>query len=495
VSAVDVLVIGGGINGAAVARDAQGRGLSVYLAERGDYGWATSSASSKLIHGGLRYLERYEFRLVREALREREVLMRIAPHLVFPLRFLLPVTGDAPRPAWMVRLGLRLYDALAGRRLVERSGRLAEAEVERLANLRRDGVRAVLHYADCWTDDSRLVLETLLDARSRGADVGNRREVLALHPRPHGYAAEVRAGEQACTVEARFVVNAAGPWANRVLERAREPTRRRRLRLVRGSHIVVPSPDPGRRDAYTLQNRDGRVVFVLPWLERFLVVGTTDAPHDGDPGEARCTEAERDYLIDCYNAFFEPALGPGDVVWSYAGVRPLVDDGAARASDITRGYTLEVARRGRGGLVTVYGGKLSTHRRLGERVTRELARLGAEVGPPWTDRAPVHGGALDPAALAALSREGPASVPPAVRRRWAFTYGACTRALYARVQAEPASARAVAPGVPEAELRHALETEDVVEPEDFLCRRTKLFLALGEREREAVSGWFLRHAA
>jgi glycerol-3-phosphate dehydrogenase len=494
-STVDLFVIGGGINGAAVARDAAGRGLSVYLAERGDYACATSSASSKLIHGGLRYLEQYEFRLVQESLHEREVLMRIAPHLVTPLRFLVPVTMEAPRPAWMVRFGLWLYDRLSGHRLIEPAGRLSQAEVDALPHLKRAGLRAVLHYPDCQVDDARLVLETLLDARARGADIGNRREVTALHPRADGYGVEVRDNGYLRTIQCRFVVDAAGPWANDVLEHAAHQAPLRALRLVRGSHIVVALPDPAWRHAYTLQNDDGRVVFAIPWQERYLLIGTTDIAHEGDPAQAHCTEAERDYLLACYNAYFHPPLSRRHVLWSFAGVRPLVDDGTTRPSDITRDYVLETRRRGNGGLVIVYGGKLTTHRRLGERVMKRLARLGAALGPAWTETAPLHGGELGRSALAELAGSGPAAVPAATRRRWTLTYGACTRELYARIAAAPATAREVVPGVPEAELVYAVETEDVRQAEDFLQRRTKLFLELGERERETVSGWFLRHAA
>lgn len=494
-SAVDVLVIGGGINGAAVARDAAGRGLSVCLAERGDYACATSAASSKLIHGGLRYLEHFEFRLVRESLREREVMLRIAPHLVSPLRFLLPVTAAGPRSLWMLRTGLWLYDRLSGRRLIAPAGRLGATELRGLAHLKRGKLRAVLHYPDCQVDDARLVLETLLDARRRGADIGNYREVVGVKPREHGYAVELRERGRVRSVACRFLVNTAGPWANDVLAAVLHETPRRRLRLVRGSHVVVALPDPGWTDAYTLQNDDGRIVFVIPWLGRHLLIGTTDEPHEGDPAEARCSAPECDYLLACYNRYFTPPLTRRHLRWSFAGVRPLVDDGAARPSEVTRDYTIETRRRGRGALLTVYGGKLTTHRLLGERVMDALAHLGAELGPAWTADAPLHGGALDTADLEVLGRDGPPAVPASVRKRWTRTYGSCTRELYARVASDPGSAREVVAGLPEVELRYAVENEDVQGAEDFLTRRTKLLLELGERERETVASWFLRHAA
>jgi glycerol-3-phosphate dehydrogenase len=489
----DLLVVGGGINGAAVARDAVGRGLSVFLAEAADYAHATSSASSKLIHGGIRYLEQYEFRLVRESLREREVLMRTAPHLVFPLQFLLPITEDQPRPAWMVHVGLKLYDLLSGRRLLARSGRLDAAEVAAIPRLRRERVRAVMHYPDCWTDDARLTLETLLDARARGADIGNYRPVESLDVIDGIYRARIGGAGEGRLVSARAVVNAAGPWAARLLDRVTGADgahpRKRGLKLVRGSHVVVPMPEPREQRAFTLQNTDGRVVFVLPWLDRFLIIGTTDVVHTGDPGEVVCTDAERDYLLGCYRRFFAHEVGPADIVWSWAGVRPLVDDGSANPSEVTRDYVIDVQKPAAGPLVTVYGGKLTTHRKLGEHVMEALAEAGVTLGPSWTHDAALHGGGLDRAALARLAEEGP-DLDPAIKRRWVFTYGDATRQLYAMTAARPALAREVAPGIPEAELIHSVDVEDATCAEDFLYRRTKTFIVLDEAGRDSVASWF-----
>ncbi|MSP83021.1 MAG: glycerol-3-phosphate dehydrogenase [Alphaproteobacteria bacterium] len=480
----DLLVIGGGINGAAVARDAAGRGLAVVLAERDDYAAATSSASSKLIHGGLRYLEQGKFRLVRESLKERDVLLRIAPHLVFPLRFLLPITTDQPRPAWLVGIGLWLYDRLAGSQALEATGRLAPAELAALPRLRRESLRAVLHYPDCWVDDSRLVLETLLDARARGADVGNRREVLALTADGDGFAAEIAENGTRRAITARFVVNAAGPWTNQVLDRGPREVPRRGLRLVRGSHIVVPMPNPPQDYAYTLQNRDKRVVFVLPWLDRFLIVGTTDVAHHGDARLPHCSDAERDYIIAAYNRSFDPPLGAADVVWSYAGVRPLMDDGSANPSKVTRDYDIEVHRQGTGALLTVYGGKLTTHRRLGEKVVDRLARLGCKLGPAWTTTAPLHGGAFDRPRLATMAESPPPGLDPSIWRRWLFTYGSVAPEI-AR-----GSRRVIVPGITEAELVHAATIEDARTADDFLLRRTKLHLTIDAPSRATIARWF-----
>ncbi|MCW0182877.1 MAG: glycerol-3-phosphate dehydrogenase [Zavarzinia sp.] len=489
----DLVVIGGGINGAAVARDAAGRGLSVLLAEANDYASATSSASSKLIHGGIRYLEQYEFRLVRESLHERETLMRIAPHLVYPLRFLVPVTKGQPRPAWVVRLGLILYDLLSGRKLLEKTGRLSAADAAAVPRLRSEGVRAILHYPDCWTDDARLTLETLLDARARGADIGNYRPVTKIEPAGDGYRVTFREDGRPRTVEARHVVNAGGPWANAVLGKVEGGAApEKRLRLVRGSHIVVPMPAPKETRAFTLQNDDKRVVFVIPWLERFLIIGTTDVPHEGDPAKPKCSDAERDYLLACYRRFFDHPVTAADVVWSWSGVRPLVDDGSDNPSKVTREYELVSARQGSGGMISIYGGKITTHRKLGELVMSELQELGAEMAGPWTKTAPIHGGALDRAALARLAEDGPDVVPLEVRRRWVFTYGSATAEIYQAIRGNPALADEVAPGIPEAELLHAVTVEDAKTAEDFLYRRTKTFILLDPAGVDAVTGWFAR---
>jgi len=490
-SQFDLVVIGGGINGAAVARDAVGRGLKVLLAEAHDYASATSSASSKLIHGGIRYLEQYEFRLVRESLHERETLMKIAPHLVFPLQFLVPVTRSQPRPAWMVRLGLFLYDILSGRQLLAKTGSLSKAERARVPRLKPDGVRAILHYPDCWTDDSRLTLETLLDARRRGADIGNYRPVTKIEPVEDGYRVTLREGGRAREVQARFVVNAGGPWANDVLAKvAGGPPPAKRLRLVRGSHIVVPMPAPAETRAFTLQNDDKRVVFVIPWLGRFLIIGTTDVPHDGDPAKPRCSDQERDYLLDCYRRFFNHPVTAADVVWTWSGVRPLVDDGADNPSKVTREYELISARQGQGALVSIFGGKITTHRKLGELVMAELARLGATLGPGWTAGAPIHGGEYDRETLARLADQGPADIPADIRQRWAFTYGGEIETLYAMIRQEPELARLIGGVVPEAELVHAVTVEDARTAEDFLYRRTKTFILMDQAGRDAVEAWF-----
>lgn len=487
---IDVFVVGGGINGAAVARDAAGRGLSVVLAEKGDYANATSSASSKLIHGGLRYLEHYEFRLVSESLKEREVMLRIAPHLVFPLRFLLPIINTQLRPAFVVRLGLWLYDRLSKRNLLASCGRLSNVEMSALKRLRKENLDAVLHYPDCWVDDARLTLETLMDARARGAGIGNYREVIAITPFDGGYAVTYRDRTGEHSLQARFVINASGPWANAVLDRVQGDPQRRNIRLIRGSHIVLPMSDPPQKEAYTLQGKDGRVVFSLPWMERFLIIGTTDVTHHGTPDDVKCSDDERDYLLQCFNQFFEPVASVEDIVWSYAGVRPLVDDGSENPSKLTRDYVLHHERHGDGGLITIYGGKITTHRKLAEKVMEKIASMGVAIGPQWTEHEHLHGGAMGRKALRSFA-DSITGLSPEISRRWVYTYGSEAKILVEAINKNPELAREIAPNLPEAELIYAVEAEDVRTAEDFLYRRTKMFMFLRPNEVSDVEKWFV----
>jgi glycerol-3-phosphate dehydrogenase len=490
---VDILVIGGGIHGAAVARDAAGRGLKVMLAEKGDYASATSSASSKLIHGGLRYLEQLELALVRESLVERAQLLVTAPHLVEPLRFLLPIYGWQKRPALLLHAGLALYDLLSIGDGLPPSGRLKAAEIASLPRLRREDLNAVLHYHDCQADDARLVLAVLLDARARGADILNRRAVTAIEPLANGYTIELDERGVKRRVDARFIVNAAGPFVAGVDALSSIAPPPRPLRLIRGSHIVLRMPEPVEADAYTLQDKEDRVIFVQPWLRRFLIVGTTEVPEKGDPGAAACSAEEQLYLLDAYNRYFAPASGPAtaaDVVWSFAGVRALQDHGGRKPSRLTRRPALASIANGSGGFVTLYGGKLTTHRAFAEAVLDELRGLGAYMGGPWTKDVPLYGGGESRATLLSLVAQGPATISRETRHRWAFTYGDQIEKLYAKLLLEPNDSQEIAPGVTRAELIHAVEIEDAMTAEDFLLRRTKLHVLLDQQGRGAVATWF-----
>lgn len=494
----DILVVGGGIHGAAVARDAAGRGLKVLLAEKGDYACATSSASSKLIHGGLRYLEQGALGLVRESLAERAELLKTAPHLVTPLRFLLPVYRWQTRSPWSLRAGLGLYGLFSRGDGLPASGRLPRIEAASLPRLRQENLSAVLHYYDCRADDARLTLSVALDARGRGADILNRRGVTAITPMENGYAVDLDERGQKRRVEARFIVNAAGPFVSQVdalTDAAPEP---QHLELVRGSHIVLPMPDPPALDAYTLQDEGERIVFVMPWLDgRFLVVGTTDVPHEGDPGTAHCSSEEKSYLVHAYNRYF---TNPGstvterDIVFTWSGVRALHGGSETKPSRISRSPSFAACAQGTGGFLTIYGGKLTTHRALAEDVLLMLGQFGLETSGAWTKDVPLYGGSLDRPALLARADSGPEAVPLETRQRWALTYGDKIDDLFGRLAANAVSAEEIAPGVPRAELAYAAEVEDALTAEDFLLRRTKLHLLLDERGREAIAEWFAKSA-
>ena len=380
----DLAIIVGGINGAGIARDAAGRGLSVLVVEQGDLGGATSSASTKLIHGGLRYLEYREFRLVREALSEREVLLRTAPHIVWPLRFVLPC-GTGGRSWPMLRAGLFLYDHIGGRELLPATKTL---------DLRRDpagvplraGLRRGFEYSDCWVDDARLVVLTARDAANRGADIRPRTRCQAARADNGLWALTLTGGIQA---HARVLVNAAGPYVSKVLSGVIGQNDPARIRMVKGSHIVVKRLFEHDR-CYIFQNDDGRICFAIPWQDDFTLIGTTDEDYDGDPAAAAISPAETDYLCKDVSTWFRRPVVPADIVWSYAGVRPLRDDGASAAQEATRDYVLELT--GTPPVLSVFGDKITTFRRLAEAAMDCLAPLFPGLKPRWTAHAPLPGG-------------------------------------------------------------------------------------------------------
>jgi glycerol-3-phosphate dehydrogenase len=388
----DLLVIGGGINGVGIARDAAGRGLSVLLVEKDDLGAHTSSASSKLIHGGLRYLELFEFRLVAESLAEREVLLRTAAHLVRPVRFIMPHVPEL-RPRWMIRIGLFLYDHLGRRTRLPGSHAVRLDRPPYSAGLKPE-YRHGFIYSDCCVDDARLVVANARDARARGARIRTHTECIAAKREGGLWRAQLRGREGALEVAARAIVNAAGPWVKAVLnERLHQPSRDN-VRLVRGSHIVVPRLYEGEH-AFILQNDDRRVVFMIPYEERFTLVGTTDVPHDGDPSRPEASAAEVEYLCRAANRYLRRAVSPSEVLWRYAGVRPLYDDGSASPSAVTRDYVLRLdTDQGAAPVLSVFGGKITTYRRLAEHAIEKFAPWFPAMGPAWTADAPLPGATL-----------------------------------------------------------------------------------------------------
>jgi glycerol-3-phosphate dehydrogenase len=489
---VDLLIVGGGINGAGIARDAAGRGLSVLLVEQDDLASATSSASTKLIHGGLRYLEYYEFRLVREALIEREVLLRNAPHIIRPLTFVLPHEASL-RPAWIVRLGLFLYDHLGGR------GRLPGS---RGLDLRRDPVGQPLKpylargfsYADCAVDDARLVVLNAVDARARGALVLTRTRCVAARRAGDLWQATIenRATGERRSIAVRCLVNAAGPWVASFIEGALGLAHRQRLRLVKGSHIVVPRLFEGEQ-AYILQHSDRRIVFAIPYEIDFTLIGTTDLAYDGDPAKVAISQAEIDYLCQVINDHFVKQIGPSDVVWAYAGVRPLQDDESASASAVTRDYVLDLDETpGAAPLLSVFGGKITTYRKLAEHALEKLQPSFPKMGSTWTHAAPLPGGGIPnadfAAFLASVGRRWP-WLPRDLARRYARAYGSRIERLLRQAEGVKDLGLDFGDGLHAREVEYLQDEEWAVSAEDILWRRSKLGLHVAPATVAALEAW------
>ena len=478
----DLAVIGGGINGCGIARDAAGRGLSVLLLEQGDLAGATSSASTKLIHGGLRYLEYGEFRLVREALIERERLWGMAPHIIWPLRFVLPQL-HSPRPAWMVRLGLWLYDHLGGRKRLPATETIDLARAAQGAGL-NPGARKAFVYSDCWVEDSRLVVLNAMDAATRGATILTRTRLVSARRSGQAWLATITRDGTTRTVRARALVNAAGPWVEDVLQRTRDPAqtgnqRDRGVRLIKGSHIVLPRLYPGDH-AFLLQNPDRRVVFAIPYEGEFTLVGTTDEAWTAPPGPATISDHETSYLLDTVRRYFAADVGPADVRWTYAGIRPLYDDHAANASAVTRDYVLDFdAPEGGAPLLSVFGGKITTFRKLAEHALEKICAHFPMAGPAWTAGAVLPGGDLPggdfDAYVADLAGEHPALPRPLIRRL-ARAYGTRAEQVLAGARTVGDLGRDFGAGLTEAELTYLARHEWAISAHDVLWRRSKMGL-------------------
>ncbi|MBR0656804.1 glycerol-3-phosphate dehydrogenase [Roseomonas arctica] len=489
--AYDIAVIGGGINGAGIARDAAGRGLSVFLCEMNDLASGTSSWSTKLVHGGLRYLEFYEFRLVREALAEREILWAMAPHVIGPLRFVLP-HHKGLRPAWLLRLGLFLYDHLGGRRLLPPT-RTLDLRTDAAGLPLKPGLFAKgFEYSDCRVDDSRLVVLNALDAAERGATIATRTALVGAERQDGAWHLRLRdtvTGE-ARAITARALVNAAGPWVSEVLHDRLGRASRAQVRLVQGSHIVVPKLYDHDR-CYIVQTGDGRIVFAIPYEGEFTLVGTTDRDYQGDPAKVAATAEEIAYLCAAVNEHFAQQVSAADVVWAFSGVRPLYDDGASEARAATRDYVFEMdSPLGEAPLLSIFGGKITTYRRLAEAAVARLAPLlGAASEPGWTAEAALPGGDFPVTgrdALAARLRAEAPTLSTTAAARLAATYG--TRAL--RITGCRAGlGRDFGGGLSEAELGYLMDVEWARTAEDVLWRRTKLGLHLRPEAAAAIDDW------
>ena len=516
----DVLVVGGGINGVGIARDLAGRGWRVVLCEQDDLASHTSSASTKLIHGGLRYLEHREFGLVRKALQEREVLLRSAPHIMWPMRFVLP-HDPSMRPAWMVRLGLYLYDHLAGRDFLPGTESLNLRQSPLGEGLQPNWQQAFV-YSDGWVDDARLVALCALDAAERGAQVLTRTRCTSLRPDGAGWRAELSrrdalTGQETrrLSVQARAVVNAAGPWAEQVLRdlmqvppptsgRGRHAGPHGALRLVKGSHIVVPRLFQ-HDHAYIFQGRDGRIIFAIPYERQFTLVGTTDVEFKGDPSRVAIDESEIDYLCSELGRYLRRPITHQDVVWSYAGVRPLLDDARGSASAVTRDYLLQSQVRPAPWLA-VWGGKLTTFRKLSEQAADQVGAMLGETRRPWTESAFLPGGDLselvdelthpeaDMAAFQHRLRQRHPWIDLPLLRRWTRAYGGRVLRLLDGVSSRGDLGAEVAPDLHEAELFFLKRNEWALTSDDVLWRRSKLGLHCTPEQREAVADWLATQA-
>jgi len=482
----DLLVIGGGINGAGIARDAAGRGLSVCLVEKDDLASATSSASTKLIHGGLRYLEHYEFRLVRESLIERERLLQIAPHIIWPMRFVLP-HDEGLRPSWMLRLGLFLYDNLGGRKILPGTSSVNLRD-EPHGRVLKDRLTKGWEYSDCWVEDSRLVVLNCMDAKERGADIRTRTECVALDRREDCWIATLRTSDgHEEKVVARRVVNAAGPWVDTVLGRAIPEQTHQNLRLVKGSHLIFPKLFEHDR-SYIFQNNDGRIIFAIPYERDYTLVGTTDQAFKGDPKGIDISPEEASYICDAANEYLKVGVAPDQAVASYAGVRPLYEDKAASNSTVTRDYQFEVDEDGPP-LLSIFGGKLTTYRKL---AVHALKRLGVG-GEDWTAGEPLPGGGIDPLHFDDFVADQCARYDWAPRdtlHRMARAYGTRMIDVIGDAQGVNDLGEHMGGGLYARELEYLVAHEFAMTAEDVLTRRSKLYLHLTSEEQARVEAWF-----
>lgn len=487
---VDLLVIGGGINGVGIARDAAGRGHKVVLVEQGDLASATSSNSTKLIHGGLRYLESFDFRLVREALTERERLLAMAPHIIHPLQFVLPHIQGL-RPRWEIRLGLFLYDHIGGRKRLPASHGI-RLDTSGLGQALRPGIEHGFVYSDCSVDDSRLVVLNAMDAAQRGASIRTRTKFLDATVDNGRWRAELETQDTRArtTLTARAIVNAAGPWVEDILHRVPGTHNKTLVRLVKGSHIVTPRLYAGQH-AFLLQHPDGRVVFTIPYQERFTLIGTTDVPYQGDPAAVTIDTEEISYLCDTVNQYFAQAISPADVRWSYAGVRPLTDDEATSASKISRDYKLELTEAAaQPALLTIFGGKITTYRRLAETALQKLQPFIGGARQGWTDRAPLPGGDLPRADfhtfLSSVRQRWP-FLPESLTRRLAQAYGTRISDIIGAARSIDDLGTQFGAGLTQAELDYLCTHEWARTAEDVLWRRSKLGLWMSAAEQAALA--------
>ncbi|MFG6178103.1 glycerol-3-phosphate dehydrogenase [Halomonas sp. THAF12] len=492
----DLLIIGAGINGAGFARDAAGRGLSVALCEKDDLAQGTSSRSGKLIHGGLRYLEYYEFRLVREALKERSVMLKKAPHIIWPMRFVLPHSPEQ-RPAWLVRAGLFLYDHLGGKDDLLPGSRGLDLRRCPEGEAIKDAYPKGFEYADCWVDDARLVILNALDAARLGADVYTRAACTRATRRADRWEVELTDTDsgEVRSLAARAVINAAGPWVDQVLKGAFEQGGKDRVKLVKGSHIVLPKRY-ATANSYLLQNDDKRVIFVNPYEGDKLLVGTTDIVYEGDPDRVAIDQGEVDYLLGVVNRYFATPYTRDDVLTSFSGIRPLFDDAQDNPSAVTRDYVFDVSDdAGKAPLLSVFGGKITTYRKLAEHGLEKLASYFPAMGKTWNETAPLPGGDMPgadfEAFLKGLQRDYP-WLEADTATRYARLYGTLARGILGDARDYADLGEHLGADLYAVEARYLVDHEWARSAADILERRTKLYLVMSPAEVERVEAWVAR---
>ena len=486
----DLAVIGGGVNGCGIARDAAGRGLSVLLCEKGDLASGTSSTSTKLIHGGLRYLEHFEFRMVKEALQERETLLFLAPHIVKPMRFILP-HNKSMRPAWMLRVGLFIYDFL-GRRKVLPASRFVKLHKEVFGKDLKADFRKAFAYSDCWVDDTRLVVLNAVDAKRLGAEIKTRSEITRVVHEDGFWHLSIqdRQTGKISYAQARALINAGGPWAGRIAQSIVKNEDEDNLRLVKGSHIIFPRLFE-HDHAYLFQNDDDRIVFAIPYEKNFTLVGTTDVEFEGDPSNVEIDNEEEVYLCEAINRYLASPVGPGDVLFAYSGVRPLFDDGADEAQETSRDYVLKLE----GGmpqtppLLTVYGGKITIYRELSEEALAKLSPHLHNAKEAWTASEPLPGGRMADGIdefkkMIELSYPW---VPSELLNRWTHSYGTRIEILLAGCEELEDLGQCFGGLLYEAEITYLRHEEWAKTAEDILWRRTKLGMVMSESEQNRLN--------
>ncbi len=476
----DVLVIGGGINGVGVARDAIGRGFSVCLCEAEDFASGTSSASSKLIHGGLRYLEHYEFRLVREALKEREVLLKMAPHIISPMRFVLP-HSKGMRPYWLLRVGLFIYDHLGYRKILPGTKKV-DLSTDSSGEPLKTSFKSGLEYSDCWVDDARLVILNAMDAADKGANMNVRTSVKSAFSKEgiwHVDAVNNFTGEPVKR-KARILVNAAGPWVDEVLASALNFAKPKNVRLVRGSHIVVDKLFEHDK-AYIFQNSDGRIIFTIPYLGVYTLIGTTDIDHGEMVGSVSIDAKEQQYLCNSASEYFEKQILESDVIWSYSGVRPLYNDNASEAQQATRDYSVEVQTINKAPLINIFGGKITTYRRLSETILKHIETVLGERGPAWTAQSKLPGGNIDVDELdnfIGQLRKRYTFLDETQLSRFARSYGTLATQVLGKAKSLADLGRHFGAGLYQIEIEYLVAKEWASTANDILFRRTKLGVGL-----------------